>query len=232
MSEGQNDGSRRLRIFEVAPEDKPVAYDEAVGRFRSGYQDSSGNPVSLDEWRITTGDPDVAAAVAELFGGVPDEWDTKGEEVIQILTDAPAVDIILDDGDAVKASMVLMSADFKKIRECDGIQQTEAFECADCVCPSGLKDRKAAAKAGTGCKPNVAVYFRLADAPDLGKFRYYSGAWGLLEKVPALQEELDELAGPAVVRFKLERIRFTTQAGQDVSYVVPSLKVKGLADAF
>ena len=221
--------SKRLRIFEVAPEDAPKQYEEAVGRFRSGYQDGGGNPVSLDEWRVTTGDPVVAKAIAEAFGGEPEGWNTKGEEVLEVRTAAPSVDIILEDGDAIKASMQLMSSDFKKVRECDGIQQTEDFGCADCVCPSGLKDRKAAAKAGTGCKPSIAVYFRLAELPDLGKFRYYSGAWGLLEEVPGIQAKLDEVGGPALVGFKLRRVSFTNAQGQDVSYVLPKLTVRGAA---
>ena len=221
--------TKRLRIFDVAPEDAPVAYDEAVGRFRSGRQDADGNPVSLDQWRVTTGDPAVADEVAALFGGDPAPWDTSGEEVLEVLTEAPAVDIILEDGDSIKASMVLMSADFKKIRECDGIEQSEDFGCADCVCPSGLKDRKAAAKAGTGCKPNVAVYFKLAAAPELGKFRYFSGAWGLLEEVPALQEKLDAVGGPALVEARLRRVSFTAKDGTPVSYVLPRFTVKGEA---
>lgn len=221
----------RVKIFEVSSENvaepERGEYEEAVGRFRSGYQDADGKPHSLDEWRVTTGDPTVAKEIAELFGGEPTEWETKGTEHLEVRTEAPAVVIQLDSADAIQASMKLMSSDFKTIRECDGIQQTEDFGCADCVCPSDLKERKAAARNGTGCKPSIAIYFHLDANPELGKFRYYGGAWGLMEQVPKLQDDLDKVGGPARVRFQLTRIEFTNQQGINVSYVIPKLAVLG-----
>lgn len=220
----------RIRIFEVGEQDEqPVQYEEAVGRFRSGQQDDRGNPMSLDEWRVTTGDPQVADAIADLYGGTPGEWETQGEEVLEVLTDTPAVDIILEDGDAIRAVMSLKSSDFKTIRQCDGVMQSEEFGCADCVCPSGLAARKNAAREGTGCKPDIALTFVLADDPSLGKFRYFSGSWTLLEKVPAVQAQLDAVGEPAVVRFGLKRHSFTAKDGTPVSYVAPTLKVLGAA---
>lgn len=220
----------RVRIFEVAEgdEQEAPAFVEAVGRFRSGRQDERGNPMSLDEWRVTTGDPAVAERIAEMFGGVPAPWDTQGEEVLEVETEAASVEIVLDLED-VGTSMALKSSDFKTIRECDGVQQSEEFGCADCVCPSSLPDRKLAARNGTGCKPDIKLAFTLAEAPELGRFRYFSGSWTLLEKLDPVLDKLEALGGPGLVRFALRRHSFTAKDGTPVSYVVPQLTVLGAA---
>src|SRR5690606_40800256 len=54
---------------------------DVVGRFRSGYQ-VDNRPQSLGAWRVTTGDPEVAARVHELFGGdSPQEWRSEERRV-------------------------------------------------------------------------------------------------------------------------------------------------------
>ena len=62
------------RIFETAP--KHFGADDIVGNLRSGMQ-IDNKPVALQEWRVTTGDPDVANAIADLYGGKVEEWETK-----------------------------------------------------------------------------------------------------------------------------------------------------------
>ena len=57
------------KMFQDTPK---FGQSDIVGRVRSGAQ-IQGRPVALQEWRFTTGDPDVAAAVAEKYGGTPQE---------------------------------------------------------------------------------------------------------------------------------------------------------------
>ena len=58
-------------------------------------QQENGVPKSLDAFRVTTGDPLLAADIAETYGGTPREWQTKTEETIEVLTDAKRLEIII-----------------------------------------------------------------------------------------------------------------------------------------
>src|SRR5690606_16532569 len=132
--------------------------------FRSGYQ-IDGRPVAMEKWRITTGDADVAEKVASLYDAKdePPDWETKGEDSIEVFTEHGAIDVILDGPNAIYSNMVLWSRNNKKIRSCDGVEQHDENK-SPCACPSTIADRKQAAKDGVGCEPSIQIYFRLADA--------------------------------------------------------------------
>lgn len=151
---------------------------DVVGRFRSGYQ-VNGQPASLTAWRITTGDPDVADAVHDLLGGDPSqEWETKGEDNLEVFTEAGEVRIVLANADAIEARMLIWPRGQKRIVTCDGtVEDTEGrpHECKI----GGFKNRKEHEEQDHICEPRVSIAFKLADAPDLGLFRFESGAWSL-----------------------------------------------------
>ena len=42
--------------------------NDVVGRFRSGHQINK-RPAALSEWRVTTGDPEVAEKIHDILGG-------------------------------------------------------------------------------------------------------------------------------------------------------------------
>ncbi|MFF2147949.1 hypothetical protein [Kitasatospora sp. NPDC058190] len=88
-----------MRIFETDPESKPKPrfVDDTVGRFHSG-RSVHNVPESLPEWRITTGDPEVSAAVAQLFGGTPEETDSTSDNYIEVLTRSNAQDLWIASG--------------------------------------------------------------------------------------------------------------------------------------
>lgn len=215
----------RIKIFDVDPDaQKREAADDIVGRFRSGAQ-VQNRPMALTEWRITTGDPGIADAVSRLFGGEPQGWETTTDETIEVYTEAPEISVILDGPNAVKTSMVLWGRK-GKIRECDGVTQKDGTAC---VCPQTVKERKAAAEKGEGCDPSTMIFFRLADAPDLGRFRFISGSWSLLQEVGRAQDALEEIGGPAMAVLKLEQVQYETSTGQKREFTKPVLKVTGAA---
>ena len=74
-----------MRTTDLFP-DVPQAfgYDDFTFRLRMGQQ-VNGVPKSLDAFRVTTGDPLLAADIAETYGGTPREWQTKTEETIEDL---------------------------------------------------------------------------------------------------------------------------------------------------
>lgn len=219
-----------LRIFEVDPDAAPRQgfTDDVVGRFRSGAQ-VNNRPMALDEWRITTGDPEVADRVAALFGGSPQEWQTNGEDGIEVYTDRDEIEVILDGPDAIKTSMVLWGRN-ALIRSCDGVTQNDE-KSSPCVCPTKVADRKDAAKAGHGCEPSIQVYFRLADDPDLGKFKFFSGSWSLAAEVGKAEDALAAIGGKARATLSLEKVEYTNKTtGKAVSFTKPVVTVIGPAE--
>lgn len=208
--------------------------DDIVGRFRSGFQTTAGRPVGLDSFRITTGDRDVAERIGEILGqddsGVS-EWDTRTEEVLQVFTDADSVDVLIDGG-GVRTSLVLWSNQGKKIVETDGQFLIEDGRVTSNPWPGAAKplaEIKEDARNGVGPAPSLQVYFRLADDPDLGKFKYFSGSWTAIDNFADAEARLEELGGTVRARLSLERVEFTNAQGQNVSYVKPQLKILGAA---
>lgn len=214
-----------IRIFDTDPSAAPRQSDDIVGRFRSG-QALNGRPMSLSAWRVTTGDPDLADQVAADLGGKPGSWEATGEDALEVLTTAEVVDIILEGANAIRSQMVLWGRTNKPIRTCDGVTQGND-ECSACVCPTGLQERKEAAKAGTGCEPSVSIRFRLASMPDAGFFQFRSGSWGLAGDIGVSEAHLADIDGPARATLALELVEYTTKAGREVSYTKPVLTVLG-----
>ncbi|SCF42454.1 hypothetical protein GA0070618_6662 [Micromonospora echinospora] len=226
-----------LRIWETDPESEPKPRQsfakDLVGRFRSGYQ-VNDRPMSLEKWRVTTGDPAVAAAIVDLFGSErdskPQAWETKGEDNLEVFTSAPRVKIILDGPKAIRQEMVLWGRN-TAIRRCDGVEQIgvdadDKAKGSPCECPAGYQDRKDAAKSGRGCAPSITTYFALADAPDLGRFKFNSGSWSLVRDIVTTEKALTEIDGPALAWLGLEVVEYEVKAtGAKRSFTKPVIDV-------
>jgi hypothetical protein len=239
-----------LRIFggpNGTPEKKKSYADDIVGRFRSGYQVDNGKkkvPVALTEWRVTTGDPEVAEAIASLLNGdEPQEWDASGEDNLEVFTKAAEVEVILENAKALRTAMVLRNREGKIIRSGDGETIRYPEDQAGNPDPQAgqtLAERKQAARDGYGAVPEIDVYFRLAANEDLGLFKFHSGSWSFASDlayhdVEGQIEDIVEDNDGARVRatLSLEKVEFVAKngprAGQTVSYTKPVLKVKGAA---
>ncbi|MFE7399581.1 hypothetical protein [Streptomyces sp. NPDC057557] len=235
-------------IWETDPDAKPKERQfstDYVGRFRSGRLVGK-QPESLNEWRVTTGDPVVAAKISELLGGVSEEWDTEKEDNLEILTGSASVDIIIESSDSLDASMKLFGMS-GLVHHCDGVKYLSPDEDKGepCGCPAAFQDRKDKAKTGRGPKPSVDLTFKLADAPELGLFRFNSGSWELVKVLHNVIADIDKAGGReyadddtvtvkgSAVRATLaiENVSYTTKAGRDVSYNKPAIKVTGAYEA-
>ncbi|GGX26755.1 recombination directionality factor [Streptomyces chryseus] len=239
-------------IWETDPDAKPKPRttsfaDDIVGRFRSGRLVGK-TPESLNEWRVTTGDPAVAAVIERLMGGTAEEWDTDKEDNLQILTDSKSVEVIIDSSDAIDASMKKFG--FQGLEHhCDGVKYLSDDDPTlvgePCGCPPLLEDRKAAAKSGKGPKPSVDVVFKLAAHPELGYFRFNSGGWSLVKVLHEVIEDIDTVGGrveetpftkgspgkPVRASLTIEHVAYTTKAGRDVAYNMPVIKALGIYEA-
>lgn len=221
-----------LRIWETDPEAAPKPRnrfaDDLVGRFRSGYT-INNRPASLEQWRVTTGDPEVADRIHELLDGEqPQQWPATGEDNIEVFTDAEAVKIIVDGPSALRQKMVLWGR-AGAIRECDGVEQMGDNTGKPCECPASFQERKDAAKKGTGCQPSITVFFKLFEAPDLGRFKFTSGSWSLVRDIGDAERRLEEINGPAVAMLRLEVVEYEAN-GRPRKFTKPVLDVLGPYD--
>ncbi|MFD9442131.1 hypothetical protein [Streptomyces sp. NPDC060001] len=229
---------------DAAPKERPKFSDDIVGRFRSGRLVKLGKtetPESLNEWRVTTGDPVVAAKIASLMGGEPEEWETDKEDNLQVLTDSATVQIIIEP-DGVDASFKQFVPGAGLTHHCDGFTflSPEEDKGQPCGCPSLIAERKLKAKQMRGPKPSVDVEFRLTADPDTGKFRFNSGSWKLVEALAPLFRSLDEYGNsgdgdvpgkPVRASLTIENVSYVPQkgprAGETVSYNKPVIRVLG-----
>jgi hypothetical protein len=223
-----------LRIFETDPDaaPKPRYTDEAAGQFHSGMQ-VDGKPVSLAEWRFTTGDRATADAVSQLLGGTPDETDSASENFIEVLTERETIQVVLAGPSAIQSDMKLWNRN-KLIHHCDGVDFLSPDEKAGkpCGCPELFAERKAAAKDYMGPSPSITIRFRLADDYDLGEFKFKTGSWTMAEVLHEYDNALSRVDGEALCELTLELVEYTTKAGRAVSYRKPVVKVlKSYSDA-
>ncbi|MFI2213008.1 hypothetical protein [Streptomyces sp. NPDC020141] len=218
------------RIWETDPASRPrerTFESDVVGRFRSGRK-VGNQPEPLSEWRVTTGDPLVAAEIARRMGGEPAEWETDKEDNLEVLTEASSIEIIIESSDKLDASMKLFGLS-GLAHHCDGVEYLSPDEDLGkaCGCPELVQDRKDRARAGRGPKPSIDVAFKVADAPELGVFRFNSGSWELVKVFHTLLADVDSYDGPVRARLSIEPVSYTTKAGRDVSYNKPVITVLG-----
>ncbi|MEV0260241.1 hypothetical protein AB0I49_02690 [Streptomyces sp. NPDC050617] len=203
-----------------------------AGRFHMGRL-SEGRPQSLDAWRVTTDDADVAAGVAGLLGGEPRPQKGEGGGLAyEVLTNHESVRVLLDGPDAVAAHMILRGSQ-GIIHECDGVEflSPEQKKGQPCGCPPLLEDRKRAARDGHGPMPSAEVTFQIAAAPKLGTFHFMTGSWQMAAQLSDLVDALERVGGSAVCDLTMELVAFTTKAGIDVCYRKPVVTVLGSPDS-
>ena len=231
-----------LKIFGTDPETQPKPRqkfaDDIVGRFRSGYQ-LNGRPAALTEWRLTTGDPEVADAVLDILGGDPaQEWEAKGEDNLEVFTASNEVEIIMEGEKALRQRMILWGRNGKIISEGDG--ETLADGSPDPDRDLTFAERKKKGQDGIGPVPQIEVYFRLAAQEDLGIFKFQTGSWSLVRDLATddVEQDLADYAadsetGRVRATLALEEVSFVAKngprAGQTVQYTKPVLKIKGAA---
>src|SRR6202012_797635 len=84
-------------IFEPRPDSNRVV-DDVVATLRTG-EVRRRQPVSLDTFRVTTDDADVAEIIQELLGGVTSENDSD-KESLQVHTTSDSVDVVFESVDS------------------------------------------------------------------------------------------------------------------------------------
>ncbi|WP_051039674.1 recombination directionality factor [Microbacterium sp. B24] len=223
-----------LKVFGTDPATQPKLRqsfaDDVVGRFRAGHS-VNGRPASLEEWRVTTGDPEVAAKVHELLGGdAPQKFETKGEDDIEVFTASAEVDIVIVK--PIRQRMVFWSRANKLVYATDGEWKLDdsgnPTDEPDPDASLSFAERKQKGQDGLGPVPDTELYFRLAADPDLGIFKFQTGSWGLVRDLAydgtedILADALADGDGKASAVLKLVPTSFVAKngprAGQTVSF--------------
>lgn len=232
-----------LKIWQTDPDNKPKAraaaqsYGDTVGTFTIGksVENDKGKmePVALSEFRVMTASREVADAVAQLYGGAPEETDSPSEEFIEVLTNASTVPVIID-GPAGYRSDLKQWVRGKLVHHCDGAVFLSHLTNPDligqpCRCPELFSERKDAARNEMGPKPAIEVFFRLADDPDLGKFKLKTGSWSLAAVEHEILGALEAIGGEALAEIGVEEVSFTAKSGpmkgKVVSFMKPTIKI-------
>lgn len=227
----------------TAGTEETASESDVVGRFRSGYQ-INGEPASLSAFRITTGDPKIAKAIAKAFGvdksklqeeadasGVQ-EWDAAGEDYLEVFTTTDEVQIIIESADDYKSSLVRRTKDGDFMYATDGEVITavgedyeDEFEVGNPDPQAGqdLATRKAKAKKGLGSSPDIRLRFKIAAHPEWGVFEFRSGGWSLVHNDP--EAKLRRVDGRIKAVLKL-----VTVEGKRFTWTKPEIVVRGSAD--
>lgn len=245
-----------LNIFRTAEEQNAQPkrqYEDVVGSFRAGYSDQDGNPHSVDEWRVTTGDPDVAKAIHGLLGGEePAEWETKSEECLEVYTSAASVVIVLDGPRAIRQRFVQRNRNNEVVYTSDGAIKDTGERDPHAHLP--LEERLQLATDGLGPSLETTIWFRLDDsvgevdiagepvkAGDLGKFRFSSTGKSIGRQVERdrIEAELESYAEdsedgepvPVRAKLKIEKVSFVAKsgprAGKTVEFNTAVIKLLG-----
>jgi hypothetical protein len=226
----------RISIFDDVAKSSGSANqfaDDVVGRFHGGYLNGR-KPVSLEAWRITSDDPEVAEQVATLFGGDAQEIENGDYTVNEVFTEATTVDIIIDSPESISSEFVLWGQDGKVAMRGDGVTLDDGTPDPGADLP--LAERKTKAKAGLLPAPQTEIFFRLADNPELGIFKFIQrAAWNLERNLArdGFYDVLDDAEGPIKAQLIREPVSFLAKsgpmAGKQVNYTATELKYTGKA---
>lgn len=190
---------------------------ELVGHF-APTRAVNDRPASLDEWRVTTGDPDVAKTIHELLGGdEPQEWAAKGEDNLEVFTASTEVPIIIESAKALRQRMVLWGRSGKPIYVSDGerILDDSGHPTEELDPDAELSFAERKAKREAGAIPDTDLRFRLAEEPDLGVFRYRTASWGFAAHLglDGVAETLKAATRPVRAVLGLEPVSFVARRG-------------------
>jgi hypothetical protein len=220
-------------MFEEAPK---KFSEDLVGRIRTGTM-LNNRPMSLQTFRLTTGDPTVADAFAEQYGGTPAEWATTKEDNLEVISTATSLNIELL---SLQSGNVLFSATNTLIRSCDGIKQQDESPCWCKTQYSTQTEMNAGNKQGIACGPVVKATMKLPELPELGIFYFESQSKKLAhgdpewtrnklddgevfsEPIGVAEEALKRLGPGAFGTLEMVGVSYT-QNGQAVRYTKPVL---------
>lgn len=174
-------------------------------------------------WFVTTPRWETAETLSALWGGsAPVRMDGTG--TVQVATGCTSLRILLEGPEAISSRMVRRGGR-GLAHICDGRSFLEPRNLygTPCGCPPTQAARRAAARTGLGPKPDVAIVFRLAEAPGVGRLRLSTSSWDLADDVHPVLDTLRRVGHPVKCLLRTEAAEFTTPGGVAVTFSRPRL---------
>ena len=186
--------------------------------------ETSGRPVSLATWRLTSPYRDLLEAAAARWGGEVRRWeDAPGAgEQWDLVTEASELDVLVPPQDVSASQFHELWRAGGIARRCDG--ETELLSGGPCQCDPDHPD----------CDVSTHLFVLLPELPDLGVWRLRTTGWAAAQELPWATDLLLRLAGPgglASGRLAIET-RTRRHEGLTRHFAVPVLRAAGsLAEA-
>lgn len=191
------------------------------GKIHPGFA-VNNKPYSLEAWKFSTDDPDVAESALAAFGYAEDEDAAKALKVdgfnqvieggsednvrYEVYSATNKLEITVQPG-GIGTSLVLWKPDNSgKVAETDGTHLIEDGVLTDTISP--LTDGKTLDEIfHMGFKPNLRLNFTIVGHEDLGSFVLFNGARTALENFAQRERELDEIDATVTTTVELEFVK-------------------------
>ncbi|MGP3948564.1 recombination directionality factor [Streptomyces sp. 7N604] len=199
-------------------------WGEPVGQLRA-EEVSNGRSVALPAWLLTTRSREVAEILAQLYAGKARDCRRQGV-IFEILLHKDSIVVNVDSNAFMTNRMVLRDGQ-DCIHVCDGSKYLEPMPevGAPCGCSADIFERKAAARSGSGPKPDARLTFRLAAVPEVGALSFASSSWEFSESLGLVSREMERVGGPVQLMLSLQEKRLATRSGLDVTFTRPAVTV-------
>lgn len=159
-----------------------------LGRIRLGHKASTRNggsrPAKLEAFRFTSPNAGLIAAIADLYGGEPREWDNAGKAEHEVYTTATSIPVIVVKGGFSQWMETWSGGGC--IHRCDGLTNMLTGEACDTeeIVQVG-RDRINPHKAA---RPTTRLSVMLRDVESLGVWRMETHGWNAAAELPSMAE--------------------------------------------
>lgn len=202
-----------------------------AGRIRTGAKTATGAPTTLPTFRFTSSDQQAIAEIARLYGGTPGEWDAKGGDRFEVITEASEIRIAIPPDPLGGTPIYEAWKGGGCERRCDGVtcvihqQGPDGPEPVEVPCLCEQEDEML-------CKPKTRLSVILPDIRFGGTWRFESGSWNVAEEMPGFVEMIEDLQarGITVARLRMEERVKKTPGKRTRRFKIPVLALDATAD--
>lgn len=207
-----------------------------VGKIRLGIYETPegrrGRPVKLDTFRFTSENEALIRAVAEAYGGTPEQWTPQGSKTAewQVISDAKAIPVYIVNGQDLDPWYEAWAGGRTCVRRCDGIVNKITQELCVCIpadgSPSALAPRDQ-------CKPTTRAQLMLAEIPGLGSWLLESHGENAARELSTFREFIAAapMPVPAMLRLRHETRRqwsFEKKKFDTLDFYVPWFDISAI----
>jgi hypothetical protein len=174
-----------------------------VGVIRLGRQLISKRgkpyPAKLETLRFTSPSRPLIEAVAKLYGGEVQPWQSNTGPQWEVITGVKEIPVLVPP-QRIDPNMEHWGNGFRD-RLCDG--ETESIRQEPCLCARMQAGGKRV-DVRELCKPTTRMSLMLADVPTLGTFKVESHGWSAAAELPTLAASIESAPQPIPARLEVQ----------------------------